>query len=311
LTSIILYPIIPAMSLHEEPGKVYWADLQQELGATGLDISVGFPTRDWWPCLIDGQKALLDVDARDPSSGRRNSMTVCLTGQSEITVLPKLSQFMGYEPFVRYRWEDVPEVSAVYEWNATPDARISQVVMTPDFSDVQRLDAGFTMPERKMDELFQQVASDLIAKLEQAVEKNPDVGFADKPLKPFLPFLREVMPRVARTQSLFGLSLISLDFKPADEESVVKYALEPLLKTGILTEDDQREIVAWFKLSQPRWEPDPSKHYMFSKVVEVGGQKYTIVTDNYRDFRDLNVLEGDSDMSTREGLMRFIQDHLS
>ena len=70
------------------------------------------------------------------------------------------------------------------------------------------------------------------------------------------------------------------------------YGIEPLQKAGILTGRDVRRVVNWYRGSEPRWD---SHDYTartkpnFEKEFSIGNRKYRLITDNYRNFRDLNL----------------------
>ena len=99
------------------------------------------------------------------------------------------------------------------------------------------------------------------------------------------------MPRIgSKGQSLFGLSLICLETKPSKEfeEKIVRYGLDPLLKAAIINEKEADEIVQWFLKTKPSWESNNTSK--FEKEFELDGKKYKILTDSYRNYRDLNLL---------------------
>jgi len=294
--------------MHEKPGVVYLAELQGELSDTGLEVMVGIPRPDRpWSGQIDGKLFLMDVDTKDPEDGRRGSMRVSLFGQDEEPTIAKLSTFMRYKPFARYRWKSSDDLTASFEWSTDPNPRIEKLQNDERIRELQILETGLVIVEEPIEEMFSQATPEVVEKWEKAVKQNPQVEFVRKPIAPFLPFLREVLPRVSKKQSLFGLSLISLDHSPERIEDIVRYATEPLLAAGILTEDDIREIIAWFKLSDTSWEPDSTKRYGFTKGFEIGGIEYTLTTDSYRGYHDLNVVEGPEYLTKEDRLRKMIK----
>jgi len=149
--------------------------------------------------------------------------------------------------------------------------------------------------ERILKRMYMRFTPEIIAKWESAVKENPNAEYNCNKISEILPFVKKVMPRLSRNQSLFGLSIISIEGKIRDkerEEVIVMYGIEPLQKAGILTGRDVRRVVNWYRGSEPRWD---SHDYTartkpnFEKEFSIGNRKYRLITDNYRNFRDLNL----------------------
>jgi hypothetical protein len=141
-----------------------------------------------------------------------------------------------------------------------------------------------------MSRFYQECTQRTIQAWEKALKDNPNAEWNCNKIKEILPFLKKVMSRIGRDQSLLGFSIICLASKPRkkeDEERIVRYGLEPLLKAKILTETEAKRIVQWFLKTKPTWDSGGAGH--FTKEFQVDGTKYRLITDSYRDYRDLNL----------------------
>ena len=136
---------------------------------------------------------------------------------------------------------------------------------------------------------FEEFTPETVTLWEKTVSECENPGWRDFPITGLIPFVRKVLPRVARVQSLFGPSIICLEDKPKpqEEEAIVRYGLEPLLKANILTDGEVQQIVDWYLSTQPTWDAENSKR--FQKVFDVDGTRYELMTDSYRNCRDLNL----------------------
>lgn len=123
---------------------------------------------------------------------------------------------------------------------------------------------------------------------ENAIKENPEAEWGSNKMQKLLPFIRKTLPRIGKNQSLFGLSIISLESKFEKEDEVVRYGLEPLLKSGILTDSECEEIVLWYSHMEPTWNSGGVAG-VFQKSFEVEGVSYKLITDSYRNCRDLNL----------------------
>jgi len=269
------------------PNKVYWAELQNELSEAGLNVVVGLPDKVWGG-KIDDKPFTMSIPSK--KRGGRDWMIISLYGQNEETVVPLLSKFMGYEPFCKYLNKKNDQATAIYEWDRKdPEDRFTELTNNEDTFDLQKLESGFNIPSFDVSKLYQEFTPEIIAKWEEVYKNKPDAEWSNNKIKDILPFVKKVMPRIGRNQSLFGLSIISLEgkYEINDEEEIVRYGLEPLVKADILTKDEVEDIVVWYHATKPSW--DSNNEERFKKEFEIEGKKYILVTDNYRNCRDLNL----------------------
>lgn len=269
---------------------VYWAELQGALSDVGLNVALDVPIPNGpWVGQIDGRPFTMTVTPKSDEDGLRDFMIVSLFRQEEEKVIPLLSQFMGYQSFCRYLHRKNAEASATYEWDRKePAARFKELEKDVDVYELKRLEKGFAAPSAKgMDDFFQQITPQIIEKWEAAVRDDPKAEWNCNRLCDILPFVKAVMPRVGRNQSLFGLSIISLDGKTQNEKEIVRYGLAPLLAARILTEDEAVQVVDWYLQTSPTW--DSGGAGQFTKDFTLGGVSYRLITDAYRDCRDLNL----------------------
>ncbi|KPJ56867.1 hypothetical protein AMJ49_03580 [Parcubacteria bacterium DG_74_2] len=139
----------------------------------------------------------------------------------------------------------------------------------------------------EMKKFYQEFTPKTIRKWEKGAKENPDAEWSCNKINEILPFIKKVMPRIGRNQSLFGLSIISLLGKPKNEGEIIRYGLEPLLKAGVLTEEEMNKIIEWFQKTKPTWNSGGAGD--FTKEFEIEGKKYRLITDSYRNYRDLNL----------------------
>ena len=196
---------------------------------------------------------------------------------------------MGYKPFCKYLHKKDTKASATYEWDRKdPAARLKQLEENADVYKLQKIEKGFQAPQAQdMEKFFQQFTPEVIKNWEKAVQKNPNAEWNFNRICDILPFLKRVMPRIGRNQSIFGLSIISLDGKVQNEREIIQYGLEPLLTARIITEEETKWIVNWYLQTQPAWDSGGAGH--FQKEFEIDGVKYKLITDSYRNCRDLNL----------------------
>jgi len=138
-----------------------------------------------------------------------------------------------------------------------------------------------------VEKFYQQFTPEIVKTWEETIQKNPAAEYNCNRIKDILPFIKKVMPRVGKNQSLFGLSIISLDGRNVDEKEIVQYGLEPLLAAGILSEKECKEIIDWYLATDPTWNSGGAGK--FKKDFEVEGRRYCLITDSYRNCRDLNL----------------------
>jgi len=271
--------------------KVYWAELQSTLSGTGLNISVGLPKPGYpWFGEIDGKPFGMTISPKNKKDGMRDFVIMSLYGQDETKIIPLLSSFMGYEPFCKYLHKKNASASATYEWDKNaPEDRVKELKEDADVHELQEFEEGFQPPSQipGTDKFFQQFTPEIVENWERAVQKNPDAEWGYNKMRSLIPFLKRVMPRIGKNQSLFGLSIISLDGKSQNEKWIVRYGLEPLLKAQILTQEEVGQIVVWYEQTDPTWDSGGARQ--FQKEFEIDEIKYRLITDSYRNCRDLNL----------------------
>jgi hypothetical protein len=267
------------------------AETQSLLAYAGLDISLQITeAEETFIGLLDGKPVTVTVSGRNEWDGIRDYLVLTLFGQDEKKAMPKFSRFMGYAPYCRYTLEmdGIPSVN--YEWNRTePDNQFGILAKKRELGDLQRLEEGFKNPLPEMGEYYMQFSLEGLQNWEKAAQQNPDANWRDNRIVDLLPFMRKVMPRIATTQSLFGLSIVSLEKRLANEEEVVRYGLQPILAAGILTEGEVGQIVDWYLRTRPT--QDSGGHPHFKKEFEVDGTRYRLMTDSIRYCRDLNLVK--------------------
>lgn len=137
------------------------------------------------------------------------------------------------------------------------------------------------------EEVYQQITQEVVERWKAAVQADPLAQWNENRIGPLLPFVEQVQPRIGVNQSLFGLSIISLEGRVPDEAQVVGYGLEPLTAAGVLTEEEAEQIVSWYANTDPALESGGLGR--FQKTFDLGGQRYELFTDSYRGCRDLNL----------------------
>lgn len=277
-------------------GKIYWAELQSQLSGAGLNVVLGVPQfKGPWGGEIDGKPFTMTISPKSEKDGLRDFMLISLFGQDEKKVIPLLTKFMEYEPFCHYkdkRLED-PRMksSATYEWDKNdPDGRMKELQKESAIYDLVVMIEGTQTPAKlDMDRYYSQFTAKTIKVWEKAVKEQPQAEWSNNKLKDILPFVKKVMPRIGKIQSLFGLSIISLDGKSENEKAIVEYGLEPLLKANVITKEEAEKIIIWYNQTEPSW--DSGGHSRrFEKTFEIGGKTYRLATDSYRNCRDLNLM---------------------
>ena len=99
------------------------------------------------------------------------------------------------------------------------------------------------------------------------------------------PFRMSVPPRNDYDGEIDWL-IVSL-YGQDNEEKIVKYGLEPLTKAGILTNVEVKQVVDWFKKTEPTWDSNDRKG--FAKIFKIDEITYELMTDCCRGYRDLNL----------------------
>ena len=273
-------------------GCVMWAELQDELSQTGLDVVVGVSAEDYpWPGEIDGKPFRMSVPPRNNDGGERDWLIVSLYGQDdEEKIVEYLNKYMDYPPFCKYKHKENNEATVTYEWNRkNPKQKLEKLTADEDVFDLKQFEAGFKKHEPSLDmsRIYSEFTPEDVAELEKELKEDPDAYYEFSKISKILPFIKKTMPRVGNDQSVFGLSIICLPRKYFDEEKVVRYGLEPLTKAGILTDVEVKKIVDWFKKTEPTWDSDDRKG--FAKTFKIDGIKYKLMTDCCRGYRDLNL----------------------
>lgn len=270
---------------------VYWAEIQSALSSVGLKVVIDVPKPDDgpWSGKIDDRPFTMTISPKSEKDGFRDFLVLSLYGQEEKKVILLLSKFMGYKPFCKYLHKENSKASATYEWDRKdPNARLKELEVDPDVYKLQKLEKGFKNPRPKnVSKFFMQFTPKTLKIWEKAVQENSDVEWNFKKICDFLPFIKKVMPRISSNQSIFGLSIISLGGKTQEEEEIVRYGLEPLLRANILTKEEVELIINWYIHTKPTWESGGAGH--FQKEFEIDKVKYRLITDSYRNCRDLNL----------------------
>jgi hypothetical protein len=270
--------------------KVYLVELQTELSEMGLNIVVDIPKPGYpWFGKLDDKPFIMTISPKSREDGIRDFMVISFCGQEEDKVVPLLTKFMSYEPFCKYLYKENPKVTITYEWSRKdPKERFKELKGDESLYKLKKLDKGFQPPTVPGPETYyQQFTPETVKEWEEAVGENPEAKWGEHRIKDILPFVRKVMPRISRSQSVFGLTIISLNGKIKNEEEVVRYGLEPLLKTDILTREDVTGVIEWYLETQPRWEPVIAGYFRKNFVIE--DIVYKLITDSYRNRRDLNL----------------------
>lgn len=270
------------------PKIVYWAELQQQLSAAGLNISVSPNMSQIVNGTIDDQMFMMSIYPKD-DDGFRPFMIISLFGQNEETIIPKLSEFMGYKPFCKYLSKMLDTATATYEWGKDAPERIAKIEADKEqYYEIIKLDEGFVKPNPPdVDIYFQQFTPEIVKSWEDAVRRNPAAEWAGHNIAKLLPFIKKTLPRFGSTQSMFGLSIISIENKVSDVEKIVRHGLEPLGNAEILNQAEITNIVNWFTSTEPTWDSGNGQQF---KAFSINGQEYHLQTDSYRNFRDLNLV---------------------
>lgn len=269
---------------------VYWAELQNELRGAGLNVVVDIPIPEYpWFGKIDEKTFIMTVAPKSDEDGFRDLMIISLYGQDEEKIIPLLSKFMGYDPFCKYLNKVNSTASATYEWNiSNPKGKWEELEKNSNIHELKKLEKGFEPPKPKgMEAFYHQFTPEDVKAWEEGLQKNPDAEWNYNRVKEFLPFVKKVMPRIGLGQSLLGFSIICLNGKCKNEKEVVEYGLEPLLVANIITEKEAARITNWYLRTQSTWDSGGAGH--FQKEFEVEGIKYRLITDSYRNCRDLNL----------------------
>lgn len=124
---------------------VYWAEIQQELSAAGLDANVSLNMMSAVNGTIDDQRFMMSIAAKD-EDGLRPWMVISLYGQNEETVIPKLDEFMGYKAFCKYLNKTNDTATTTYEWGKDAGERIIEIENDDQIHEITRLDTGFSRP---------------------------------------------------------------------------------------------------------------------------------------------------------------------
>jgi hypothetical protein len=272
-------------------GTVYWADLQQALSQTGLDVSLGLPFQGGlWGGKIDGKTFCMTVAERNQKDGIRDFMLITLCGQEESSIIEKMSQFMGYQPFCRYQDRRTEGITSItLEWDRKdPEGRLGELAKEENTFELEKLEGGFLLPEKpSMEKFYNQFIPEVIEVWEEAVRQNEGAEWSGQRIAKLLPFIKKVMPFIGKNQSLFGLSIISLDGKQPNEEEIVRHGLKPLLDAQILSQNDGEKIVSWYARTEPTWHSDGGVTINCFIIDDV---EYALRTDSYRNCRDLNLI---------------------
>ena len=135
---------------------------------------------------------------------------------------------------------------------------------------------------------YSEFTPEIVTKWEETLKERPDCEWNENKIADILPLIKKVGNlRIGKNQSLFGLSIISIENYSKNEEKLVRESLEPLVNAGLLAKDDVEHVVEWYAQTKPSWDSGYQKN--FSKEFTVDGITYELITDNYRNYRDLNL----------------------
>ena len=73
------------------------------------------------------------------------------------------------------------------------------------------------MSNKEITGVYQQFTPDIVQTWENALITSPEAEWNENKIKALLPFVKKVLPRIGANQSLFGLSIISLEDKLENE----------------------------------------------------------------------------------------------
>ena len=266
---------------------VYWADLQAALSGSGLNVCLDIPTVPGsWGGTIDGKPFVLSIPPIN-IDGLRDWMVISLCGQDEEQVIPKLNTMMGYLPFCKYQYNDNDQISMTYEWAKDAADRILEVEKIDTACNIVRLEEGFQLPAKPTPESFYiEFTQEHLAKWEEMVTHEPLVERSGQNVAALLPFMRKVMPRLGKNQSMFGVSIISINGLLENIVEVVNFGLEPLLRANVITETEAKGIVRWFETTPVTWNSGQGE---IVKEIILGKKRYRLIVDSVRNCRDLNL----------------------
>ena len=196
-------------------GRVMWAELQKELGETGLNVSVGIPSGQGpWAGSIDDLPFLMTIPPRNEGDGYRDFLVVSLFGQDEERAVEGLTQFMGYSLFCKYQNRLIDEAAATKDWKVTgtyewdknnPKGRLEELAKDENVYDVTKMEAGLQAVDTSktdMTQAYQEFTPDIIAKWEAAVQENPNAEWSYTKIADILPFIKAVKPRISVVGSM-------------------------------------------------------------------------------------------------------------
>lgn len=135
---------------------------------------------------------------------------------------------------------------------------------------------------------YSEFTPEIVTKWEKALAESPNCEWNENKISEILPLIKKVGNlRIGKNQSLFGLSIISIENYSKNDAKLIDDSLAPLTKADILTTKDADEIAEWYSNTSPSWNSGNGKRWI--KEFEVDGIKYRFLTDSYRNFRDLNI----------------------
>ncbi len=148
-------------------------------------------------------------------------------------------------------------------------------------------------------------SNDAISKLNDLLKRSPDSEINLNRVSDLLPFFTETKSRMARNQSFHqgaeGVSIISLPkaHRSANESELVRYGLEPLLISGMLSEDEAKTIASRLGCDFTR---SASAADRFEKRIKSeSGRTYRVFTNcAYGGVRSLNVAVANGELLAKE-----------
>jgi hypothetical protein len=125
-------------------------------------------------------------------------------------------------------------------------------------------------------DIYQQINWDkTIPEWEKRIQENPAANTGNAFLEDLLPFVKKVRPKISKTQSLFGnLTIVCLEREDIyKKDKIIDEGLDPLVKSGILTQPEANMFSAWVIFGNHVQRP--------SKKFSIDGMQYELSIDNY------------------------------
>jgi hypothetical protein len=121
-----------------------------------------------------------------------------------------------------------------------------------------------------------------IIQWEETTTNHPDTEWENHKVKPYMPLIKAVRPRLSKRQNIFALTIISIPPELVCKKEVVAYALEPFMKARVLT-DTEIEKMTSFLLAEDSIQKGPTPGKSFS----IEGGSYQFYFDFLNQYRDI------------------------